>query len=69
MFDTELINITLEEDFKPKGMYRCKDAFLNILSDIEDNEVEHDEENDKTHEDEEGFRLEEESMTQQEPVT
>lgn len=37
--ETELIDVTLEEDFKPKGMDMCNDAFLNILSDVEDNGV------------------------------
>lgn len=43
--DIELIDVTVEEDFKPKWMDRYKDAVLNILSDEEDNEVEYDEHN------------------------
>ena len=58
--DTELIDVTLEEDFKPKGMDRCKDSFLNISSDVEDNELEDEEDDNNTDAEGEEFGSEEE---------
>ncbi|KAL4558095.1 hypothetical protein LXL04_036291 [Taraxacum kok-saghyz] len=58
--DTELIDVTLEEDFKPKGMDRCMDSFLNISSDVEDNELEDEEDDNNTDAEREEFGSEEE---------